>query len=561
MWRWPAICSLAVLVSGVPAHAESTVRVMDLATNDLVFNRTDGRFYASTLGNSPLGNSIAVIDPASATVTLTIPVAGEPGSLSLSDNGRYLYVLLKQQSAIQRVDLWSSQVDETLAFGQDRNGAPITLDAIGAVPGSPQSVAVVLHNLLPRLAIYDGLTSRPNAEIVPYGPVQSIQFGDTLGWVFAQSRGGAAHYAADVNGSYVGDSLGLHSNSDDPEMYYRNGVVYFAAGGAVPLATFPRDYWSYNLDFRATSVFPEPEANRVYYVHRRAFSTDPLEIVAFFHQARVPAARLDLPITLLGDSEARRLQRWGSDGLAFRTTDNRVVFIRSTDLIPPPLPPVDLAVTLRANAGPPRLGEGGLFTITVTNRGTQPASDVSVHGATSPLALGQPWVEYYAGGLAPGASKTFAWSITANYLPSVTATVRVTSNETEINPTDNTATYASPVAPSRKWNLITSWETLRRVHTASGDRLQGILVVQNLGLAKSQPSKVELEQVQDDEHNAAWVSLGKVKTPAIAGLRSVRIAIDRPLPRSDYSWVRARTKSTVIFRVDWIERYAQIPTP
>src|SRR5207249_956987 len=80
------------LVTAVHSAFGSTrVDPLDLLTRDLVYDPFRAKIYASLPSAAgDVGNSVATIDPRSATVEKTIFIGSEPGKLALSDDGRYL---------------------------------------------------------------------------------------------------------------------------------------------------------------------------------------------------------------------------------------------------------------------------------------------------------------------------------------------------------------------------------------------------------------------------------------------------------------------------------------
>lgn len=82
-------------------------RALSLSTNDLIFDPTRNRIYASIPGSIRDGNSIVSIDPFTASIGTPVPIGSEPSRLALSDNGQYLYTALDGAGAVRRLDLAS----------------------------------------------------------------------------------------------------------------------------------------------------------------------------------------------------------------------------------------------------------------------------------------------------------------------------------------------------------------------------------------------------------------------------------------------------------------------
>ncbi len=89
-----------------PQDTASTlgIRAISLPANDLAFDPTSGRIYASTPGRAgAAGNSIVPIDPQTGVLGAAVFIGSEPGPLARSDDGRYLYVGLDGAFAVRRL--------------------------------------------------------------------------------------------------------------------------------------------------------------------------------------------------------------------------------------------------------------------------------------------------------------------------------------------------------------------------------------------------------------------------------------------------------------------------
>ena len=98
------LVKLEVPVATVPAR--DTVTELALPTTDLVWDKFSGRIFASVPNaNWLLGNSIAVLDPATGNFDPRVPTATEPAKVAVADNGQYLYAGINSDNSIQRVNL------------------------------------------------------------------------------------------------------------------------------------------------------------------------------------------------------------------------------------------------------------------------------------------------------------------------------------------------------------------------------------------------------------------------------------------------------------------------
>src|SRR5215831_13247280 len=125
----------------------ATVRTIDLASNDLVFDASRDVIYSSvpsSVGAS--GNSIATIDPQTGLVVDTLFVGSEPGPLAISDDFSTLYVSLLGAYSVRRVDLTTRTLDEPISMEPDPISGTRYAIALAVMPGAPHTFAVVRYS-------------------------------------------------------------------------------------------------------------------------------------------------------------------------------------------------------------------------------------------------------------------------------------------------------------------------------------------------------------------------------------------------------------------------------
>ncbi len=119
-----------------------TIRSLPISINDLVWDSTRGRIYASVTSSSPNNaNQVIAIDPVTLQITGSAPVGNSPYKLALTDGGEALYVILIATKEIARIDPQSMSVVSTFPVGSDQYGA-LSANDIAAVAGQPDLVVV-----------------------------------------------------------------------------------------------------------------------------------------------------------------------------------------------------------------------------------------------------------------------------------------------------------------------------------------------------------------------------------------------------------------------------------
>lgn len=129
-----------------PAAGNSVVKV-DLPHHDLVYDAIRNLYYASVpstvIGN---GNSIAIIDPLTGGVTYSSPVGSDPNVLSLSPDGKYLYVGLEGAGQVVKLSLPSLAEVARIALGSEPFYGTYFADSITVSPANSSVIAVALKN-------------------------------------------------------------------------------------------------------------------------------------------------------------------------------------------------------------------------------------------------------------------------------------------------------------------------------------------------------------------------------------------------------------------------------
>lgn len=294
-----------------------------LPINDLVFNPSDGKLYASVSGASAsFGNSIVAIDPLSLHIGNPIFVGSEPGALTLSQDGRYLYVYLQSSASIELVDLQTG----TVTF--QHSIYPLALTEMFVLPGASNSLLLSQYDpsVSPGqrgvLMITDG-----HASIVPNAPgVTLIQpsLQSNVFYGYPNDAVPSSVSRAQMNGTNTVVTTGWGLTLDvEREIRSAGNLLFFSSGEVIDpesmirLGTFPglAGFSSQPVNH----ISPDLASGRVYYLTANgsiaAYSLNNYQLTGAF------------PLTgIVGAPE--QLVRWGSNGFAFATTGGQLFSIQ-----------------------------------------------------------------------------------------------------------------------------------------------------------------------------------------------------------------------------------------
>jgi len=326
----------------------SNVHTLSIATNDLSYDKVSGKLYASTPG---IQGSIITIDPATRVRGTPVVVGNDPSKIAISDNGQFLYVSLDNESAIRRLSLPSLTSNLVIPLGTPPPATPqeyLCGKDIDVLPGNPRSIVVArarhlassscnFNEAYEAVVFQDG-TELPN-KFGGQGPAFAhlVEFGDSSALIYVLgtfSPGSLSRISVTPSGlSFLDFSLLV--NWPGRDFKYSNGRIYTASGYVLDSLTynvvgsFTRDG---NPSGGGSSVTVDPVSRKVFFVTSGA-NDSTASIQAYDMNSLLFLGSVDIPSlgvpTVPQFTRYTGLVRWGSNGLAFRTSSNEVVILRS----------------------------------------------------------------------------------------------------------------------------------------------------------------------------------------------------------------------------------------
>jgi hypothetical protein len=317
---------IALGISLLPSIAEAlSIRTISLPVNDILYDSTTQRIYASVASSAGLGvgNTISTIDPFNGTRENSVFVGSEPGPMAMSSDGASLYVGLDGAGAVRRYHIDTGTAGAQFSLGADSfHGARFAEDMVG-LAGHPDSVAVSLRykGVSPRHAgvtIYDSGIARPVSTPGHTGSNRiepSAQSNRLIGFNNETTEFGLRTLNVDAHGVTQETVVGSVVAGFGADIEYLDGRIYATGGQVVDastlslLGTFP--FQAQGSHFSQGALEADSVYGLMYFVAGGSF--DPLSLKVFDLATFVPIT--SMPLTGLSGTP-RDLIRWGDDGLA-----------------------------------------------------------------------------------------------------------------------------------------------------------------------------------------------------------------------------------------------------
>jgi hypothetical protein len=376
----------------VPTPAPGELRIISLAANDLVVEPRTQLLYASVSASAAdRANTITPISPDSGALGDSVFVGSEPNKMAVSDDGRFIYVGLDGANAVRRYGV------DARAAGLQFNIKPADstqqwrASDLAVLPGRPESVVVA--RMFPQgtnagtstgqVVAYDDGVERPGidtfqgADLIEFSSNPSVLYGyaNVIGTYSFQKM------VVAPCGVGTGSSVGGLLNGPASDFKVDNVFVYGTTGRVIdPEAGIRLGSYPIQGGFGVVNgaVLPDSRANRVYFI-TSDFSTSTHTLYAYDQRTFLKVGSMTLPGT---SGFPSGLVRWGTNGLAYRTSDKQVVIIQTPLVAAPSLSPAPAPTPATPTLGlrgtitefPPPFDNSPLEGVSLSLTGTQSAT-------------------------------------------------------------------------------------------------------------------------------------------------------------------------------------------
>jgi uncharacterized repeat protein (TIGR01451 family) len=315
--------------------------------------------------------------------------------MALSTDGTQLFVGIDGAGAVAQINLVTGQAVNQFQLGGGPGiyNAPYTAVYMAAVPGLPDSVAVVTSGAIngSRVTIFDSGVARTGSTVTGIGQ-GPLSFGSSASTLYLGSN---YVYALTIGPTGITSATNLASQSstaswiqyDNGSLYLSNGQVLNAATGAIN-GTF---YTTGSTQANGPAVSDSSLGKA--FVAVANFSSN--AAVYIFDETSFNLLG-NIPVNDLGTAgyptNFRKIVRWGQNGIAVAavpsafTSNNQIYIFQSPLVKDVAASPADLSVSLTAPATA-ATGTAISYMTTVTNAGPNSAIGAALSSSLDPSLI------------------------------------------------------------------------------------------------------------------------------------------------------------------------------
>jgi hypothetical protein len=350
-------------------------------------------------------NSVVSIDPATLAVSAPIQVGANPGVITASNDGKYLFLAANQDQTVQRINLGTRAVDRTFPFPPNPSCPgcfPQTVSDLKGVPGSPLQFILALQGVM---ALYNdqGLVNYVPSSSIAFSPeFSSLAFAGTPQAIYSlpfslvqnsffnivtlDAQG--LHFAPLTGGNYGGNNTtGAQVVSDGTLLYTSAGEIWNPATKA-QVGSFPVTTYNSTSYPNLSNLILDAPGGHLFLLGNENYEQDSSALVlsAYGQKSHLLTGFLGLP--QITATLANSLVRWGTNGFAFLGPNadytGQDVYLLTSSLAGPtgsnPTPVI-------RSIAPSSVAKGGLgFQLTVNGSGFTVASVIKWNGVALPTS-------------------------------------------------------------------------------------------------------------------------------------------------------------------------------
>ena len=325
--------SILILLFPIFSLAQFNVNIVNVITNDLVYDSNTDRIYVSLpSSNGSNGNSIGIINPDTNILENTVFIGSEPTVLAISDDGQYIYSGFSGSSTVRKFEVSTQTPGIQFTLGSDSSTGSFYVEDLEVMPGQVNTIAVSRRNngFTPRhegVAIYDNGVMRNNTTANHTGSnrIEFTSENALIGYNNETTEFGIRRMSINSSGVTVVDVTKSVLSGFEVDFIYYNDRMY-ATNGTIVDTTNSLFVIGTFSDVNGPSVF-DVNTNFVCYA-------------SYDFSGNITFKRFNPDTFLLEDSlpisdafgNVKSIITCGAGCYAFNSSDYKVVIIKDTSL-------------------------------------------------------------------------------------------------------------------------------------------------------------------------------------------------------------------------------------
>ena len=316
-----------------PTPHGAFIRQIPLNTNDLILSSATQKLYASVPSiEGSTGNSIAEIDPALGTITNSVFIGSEPTHLAQANDGATIYSVLQGAGAVRSFNIITHTAGSQFPIGHDNFDGVYFASDLAVAPDNPQIVALPRQPGQRGVAVYDNGVMRTKTEL--NSASSFLTFGSTGSTIYGAGFSNLSTMTVNAEGVTVTSTVPFSSGRD---LVFANNLIYSSFGQVINPSNGALVGTFSGLGSSSQGVAVDTANGRIFFL---VGDGGQIQIRAFDINTFIPLGF----ITIQGVGGAPgSLVRWGTNGLAFRTSVRQLFLIQtplvnSSVSIPSPTP-------------------------------------------------------------------------------------------------------------------------------------------------------------------------------------------------------------------------------
>jgi hypothetical protein len=306
------------------------VTMLNQASKDLVYDPTHQEIFLSVPNIGASGNTVSVLDLATAKVVGAQFAGSNPNVLAISDDSQFLYAGIDGSSSVQRFTLPSLSPDVSYSLGTAGFFGPQFALDLGVAPGASHTTAVTMgaFNVSPSaqggITIFDDSTARAATAKGGASLYTSLQWGSDPTALFAANNEstGFDFYTLSVNSSGVTlsrDSLNVFSSFGNRIHFDAGTTLVYSNDGHVVNPTSGTSVGNFNT---SGLMVPDSTLNKAFFLTGIGSPTVTIRSFDLMLFTQIDSITVN---NVTGNPQ--RLIRWGQNGLAFNTDGGQIFLI------------------------------------------------------------------------------------------------------------------------------------------------------------------------------------------------------------------------------------------